>query len=302
MTNIKIVPTLISKLSNNTLWCPVFQLIWNDLKNKVVGEDIVFVDDKSNQMMLDLNKETFKENDINDNYYYKKYGYMTPSLKDEIKTNIKKRFKEESDVLDKFEFKENSKDYFFYAILNREFTFIKPFDVISDNEFGITSNSNNELDNNIKVLYYKDYNNYAVKLLTTSLDEIILVKGLEGNNFLEIYENLNLDNLEEFREEDTISISKFDFKVLDNFSLLENRKFFIDSESHQIDKTLQVINFKFDNKGGKVKSEAGMSVSKMAYLNSRHFDFCDDFVLFIKEKDKSLPYLAIKVGNIENFK
>ena len=44
----------------------------------------------------------------------------------------------------------------------------------------------------------------------------------------------------------------------------------------------------------------GLFKSSIDY-SGRNFDFRDDFILFIKEKD-SYPYLAIRVFDIENFK
>ncbi|MBQ8472375.1 MAG: hypothetical protein IJ501_02600 [Bacilli bacterium] len=301
LINVKIVPTLITKLCDNAIYTSTFQLIWNDLKEEVES-DIVFLDDNNNQMVLDLNQETFKESDLSPDYYYKKHGYMTPSLKEEIKTNILNKFNKNSDILDEFNFYDDSQDYFFYSMLAREFEFLYPFDVLNDTEFGINENSKSELDKNIKVLYYKDYSNYAVLLETKNNDEIILVKGAVDNNFLEIYQGINLEIYEQFNSDDTISISNLDFKVNGSYKELENKKFLIGDNFYEIDKTLEVIEFKMNNKGGSVKSEAGMSVNKMSFVPSRHFDFSDNFTLFIKEKDKNLPYLGIKISDIEKFR
>ena len=72
LTEVILVPTLVSKLENNSIWCAPFQLIWNDLKDEIIKNDIVFINDENNQTVLDLNKETIKANDISDKYYYKK--------------------------------------------------------------------------------------------------------------------------------------------------------------------------------------------------------------------------------------
>lgn len=300
LINIEVVPTLITKFGDNAIYTSTFQLIWNDLKEEVES-DVVFLEDLDNQMVLDLNKETFKESDLSLDYYYKKHGYMTPSLKEEIKENILNKFNKTSDILEEFNFYEDSQDYFFYSMLVKDFEFLYPFDILNDKEFGISENSKSELDKNIKVLYYKDNSDYAVLLETKSNDEIILIKGAVGNNFLEIYESLDFDTLEEFKVDDTIRISNLDFLVNGSYKELENKKFLIKDNSCEIDKTLEVIEFKMNNKGGSVKSESGMSVNKMALVPSRHFDFSDNFTLFIKEKDKDLPYLGIKISDIEKF-
>lgn len=300
LEDVEIVPTLISNVENNTIWCGTFQLIWNDLQEEV-GTDIVFLDDMENQMVLDLNQRTFTENDISGNYYYKNYGFMTPSLKEEIEKGISEKFQETSNILNNFEFLEDSKDYFFYTMLVVDFEFLKPFDEINSNIFGITNNSLEDLNQNVKVLYYLDDGNYAVLLKTTTDTEVILVKGESGNNFLEMYQSLNLENQEDFLSDDIISISKFNFEVEGSFDEIEEKEFLINDESYMIGKTMQTIEFKMDNKGGSLKSEAGMEVNKGS-ISNRVFDFTDDFTLFLKEEDKSLPYFAINIDNIEDFR
>lgn len=301
LKEINVVPTLISKLQDNSIWCAPFQLIWNDLKNEVVKDNIVFVNDENNQTVLDLNKETFKETDISDNYYYKKHGYMTLDLKKEIEKGINDKFNEKSDILDQFRFENNSKNYFLYAMLYRKFEFNNPFDILNEDTFGIDKDSNSILDNNVKVLYYDDYDNYAVKLITKDHDEVILVKGKNNlNTFNDIYQSLNLNQESNFEEDDTISINNFDFKLKASYKELENKE--IKNSNYIISQTVQTINFTLDNKGGKVKSEAGIGMKYTAVLSGRHFNFTDNYVLFLKEENKNIPYFAMKIDNIEKFK
>lgn len=302
LTEVKVVPTLISNLEDNSIWCAPFQLIWNDLKNEIIKDDIVFINDENNQTVVDLNKETITANDISDKYYYKKHGYMTLDLKKEIEKGIKDKFNETSDILDGFIFEPNSKNYLLYAMLFRKFEFINPFDILDDNTFGINNESDSKLDNNVKVLFYDDDNNYAVKLLTKDNDEVILVKGKNNkNNFLEIYNELNTNNELNFETNDTITISNLDFKLKTNYQELENKS--IKNSDFSISDAIQTINFTLDNTGGKVKSEAAITLKYTSIENNgRHFDFRDNYVLFLKEESKDKPYYAMKVDNIEKFK
>ena len=299
---LNILPTSISKMDDNSIWCPTLQLIWNDLKNKVVGQDIEFIIDKQNQDVFDLNKESFKDIMINSNYFYKNYDYMTPEFKKIIENDIWNKFKEKSDILDRFNFKENSQDYFFYSMLVRDFKFKNPFDILSNNTFGINSQSSELLDENVKVLFYKD-SEYAVKLLTIDGDDVILYKGECGNNFSDTYKKIK-NNLKEsiFDSLDTIEIANLNFKTESRYPYLINKDFYdINGISHRIDEILQTIMFNFNNTGGKVKSEAGMNVKTTSLEHGRHFDFTDDFVLFLKESDKNEPYFAINVTSINEF-
>lgn len=78
-----------------------FQLIFNDLKNDLVKQDIKF--SKNNTFLDNLNKEEFKESDISSDYYYKTYGVKNIELKNKIIKGIKDKFNQTSDIIDKFD-------------------------------------------------------------------------------------------------------------------------------------------------------------------------------------------------------
>lgn len=127
--NIKTVMSLEDELNkdNDAIWCGTFQLIWNDLKNDLVKQDIVFTPQL--KVIENLNKETFTVNDLSEKYYYKKVGTPSLQLKEEIEKAIKEKFDEKSDILDDFEWKNRaSKDYFLYAMLKKNFEFEKAFE------------------------------------------------------------------------------------------------------------------------------------------------------------------------------
>ena len=63
---ITVVPTMYDEISSDVAWSPTFELIWNDLKNEIVKQDIVF--EGKNKIVDNLNKEYFQENMINSNY------------------------------------------------------------------------------------------------------------------------------------------------------------------------------------------------------------------------------------------
>ena len=87
--DIKVVATLEDTITNNSAWCGTFQLVWNDMQNEVVKQDIVFK--KQIDLVENLNKQTFKEDDISDEYYYKTYGLKTLDLKEKIEQGIKEK-------------------------------------------------------------------------------------------------------------------------------------------------------------------------------------------------------------------
>ena len=195
---VDVVPTMEDVIAKDSSWCPTFQLIFNDLKNDIVKQDIKF--DKSNTFLDNLNKEEFKESDISSDYYYKTYGVKSIELKNKIIKGIKDKFNQKSDILDKFDFTNSSpNNYFFYSMLYREFKYPKKFNKLDNGKFNDKYDSikyfgikdkDEELAKQIKVLYYNNEDDFAIKLLTTSNDEVIINKNPKGNNFREIYNNI----------------------------------------------------------------------------------------------------------------
>ena len=84
--DISVVPTMKDTITADSTWCGTFQLIWNDLKNEIAGQDIVFSEPM--EEVNNLNLGEFNTSMISDEYYYKKYGLKTLELKDEIENGI----------------------------------------------------------------------------------------------------------------------------------------------------------------------------------------------------------------------
>ena len=79
---IEVVPTMSDKITGDSSWCGTFQLVWNDMRNEVVKQDIIF--NPQEEIVKNLNKEEFNEDMISEEYYYKTYGLKTLELKEEI--------------------------------------------------------------------------------------------------------------------------------------------------------------------------------------------------------------------------
>lgn len=314
---VEVVPTLSDKISKDTSWCPTFQLIWNDFKNNIVKQNIKF--DKKLDMLDNLNKEDFTKNDISDSYYYKIYGRKNLELKSKIENAIKEKFNQKSDILDQFDWSNDALDsgedvidrYFLYSMLYREFEFNKKFDTFNDKfkdiknveYFGIIKESN-LIRNQIKVYYYNNENDFAIKLITKNNDEVIVIKNPKGETFEEIYNNIKDKQTTSFNSDDNFMMPKIDFNVLREYNELENRKIETIDGIYTIEKAIQSIKFSLDEKGGKVKSEAGMDVKFEATASDkkiRNFYVDDTFALFLKESNKDKPYFALRVDDISKF-
>ena len=323
---IMIVPTMDDKITDDSSWCGTFQLVWNDMKNEIVKTDVVF--NPQLEMVVNLNKEGFTEDMLSDEYYFKIYGFKNLELKEEIEKGIKEKFNQTSDILDDFDWDEENLDnpnnpdlrrYFFYTMLYREFEYKSRFSILDNTKFGsyddikyfgINSNSSDEVREQIEVLFYNSRDDFALKLKTKSKDEVIFYKSPKGDTFKEIYNNM-MENTKKYDgslkllENDTFMAPIISFNVKKEYKELEKREFStFDGNKAMIEKAIQSIKFSLDETGGKVKSEAGLDSFKTTAVRddvARYFNVNDTFALFLKEENREVPYLAIKVNDITKY-
>ena len=311
------VLSLEDEIQDNTIWCGTFQLIWNDLKNDLAKQDIVF--SPQLKVVENLNKETFKTSDISDKYYYKKVGSPSLELKKDIEKAIKDKFNETSDILDDFDWENrDSKDYFLYAMLKKEFQFEKAFEDLELGQFGKYENikyfgikeKTKELKNQVSVLYYNSKDDFAIKLKTKQEDEVFLCKNPIGTTFNDIYNNMlkqeeKYEGSNNIQEGETLKIPNIKLKEKNEFTDIQNKDFlFSNGDIYMIEKAIQTIEFELDKTGGKIKSEAGMMANYESAIiidEVREFLIDDTFAIFLKEEGKNTPYFAGKINDITKF-
>lgn len=326
------VLTLDDEITDNTIWCGTFGLIWNDLKNDLAKQDIVF--NPQLKVVENLNKETFTTEELSEDSYYKKIGTPSLKLKEEIERAIKDKFNETSDILDDFDWENrDSLDFFLYVMLKKDFQFEKAFEELENGKFGnyddvkyfgIKNDETGELRKQVDVLYYKSKDDFAIKLKTKQKDEVILCKNPKGKTFEEIYDNIlsntevksynmpnNQDDTEKIsiygtlKEGEILKVPNIKLKEKNEIKEIENKKFqFSDGKIYSIEKALQTIEFELDRTGGKIKSEAGMMINyaSVAIMNEiREFSIDNTFAIFLIEKGKDKPYFAGKINDITKF-
>ena len=324
--DITIVPTLLDDVISDTAWCGSFQLVWNDMKNEVVKQDIEF--SPQEKMAENLNKEEFNENMISSKYYYKKYGLKSLELKKEIEQSIKDKFNQTSDILNDFNWDQdnlnnennmNVKRYFFYSMLYREFEYKYKFKKMGKSTFGkyknikyfgISKNAKSNVRSQLEILFYNNSDDFAVSIATKDGDSVIFYKNPKGSTFKGIYNNMISESKKytgnhKFTSEDSFKAPFMEFDIKKEYIELANKPFIaFDGDTCIIEKAIQSISFKMDEAGGKIKSESAIDMTKTTsaiHEVSRNLDVNDVFTLFIKEKGKDVPYFALKVENIEKY-
>ncbi len=314
-TRLSIVTSLEDEIKSNTAWCGTFNLIWNDLKNDLAKQDIIF--NPQPTMVDNLNKGTFNTSYLSEDSYYKVYGTPTPELKKQIEKAIKEKFNETSSILDDFNW-ENGQDgdHFLYVMLKKQFEFPKVFTKLENGDFGkyknvkyfgIDSSTDEAVRNQVEVLYYNSSSDFAIKLKTKQNDEVIISRGNTETNFGDVFKSITeksskYNGSTTFNETDKLKIPNIKFNLKEEITEVENKLFtFSNGREYCIEKALQTIEFELDEKGGKIKSEAGISLKEAAIKPTekpRDFRVDDTFTIFLKEEGRDLPYFAAQIADI----
>ena len=102
-----------------------------------------------------------------------------------------------------------------------------------------------------------------------------------------------------------LKIPNINFKIKEEIKEVENKPFYFSTgEEYVIDKAIQTIEFELDKKGGKIKSEAGMTnraLSIQMEQEKREFSVDNTFSIFLIERGKDTPYFAAKISDITKF-
>lgn len=313
VNSIEVLPTMNTQsTAQNRIWVGTFQLVWNELTDKIVKAPVKFLDFDS-QMANNLNQKQFQKSNLNEKSYYVKSGIVSPALKAEIEKNIKSKFHETSDILKMFDFTYNPEKIFVYAMLKKDFRFTNAFDKLATGNFGnsqekvkyfgINDNSNPKLYKNVNVLFYNDDNDFAVKLYTKGKDEVLLYRTNDDKTFDKYYAELNdktakYSGDKNFVKNDTLTIPDIKLYQETSFNELEGHQIF--GTNMQIDKTIETVDFRMNNKGVKLKSEAAIMLRCMSLAprEGRDFTFNNNFVLFLIEKNQNTPYYAMKISDV----
>ena len=311
----EMTPTYTSKISSidtNKVWVGTFNLVWNDFMNDVIGDKIEFEDGYS-ALADELNKQTFTVEQLNKNSYFKIHGKENLTLKNQIEQGIKQKFNETSSIIDKCDWKKGE-GYVLYAMLKKEFNFLEKFPTLNENTFGdskekvkyfgIEPDTEQVASKNIEILFYNSKEDFAIKLKTKEGEEVYLYRTTgENKSFEENYKKMQVkqskyNGEKTWNKNDILNIPFIKVKDEINYDELCGR--YIKNTDWYIAQALQTIDFELNNYGGSVKSEALIEAFKSALLEKgREFIFNNDFILFLKEEDKTKPYFALKVDNTD---
>ena len=317
-TDIEVQPTMFSRSNaQDRVWVGTFQLVWNNFIDKVVYNPVRFREGTP-MIVHELNRQSFTEDDLSDKAYYTYVGKVTKNTKKQITKAIKKKFKETSDLLDKFDLTPRNDKYFIYAMLKKDFEFVNEFNKLGKSVFGeddtaeyfgIDKKSDNDLCKGVRVLFYNSHKDYAVALKTKDNEDVYLYKNGANKSFNYLYADMlkkekAFKGEKEFRDIDELKVPNIKFFVEKSFDELAGKR--IMGTNLVIDKAMETVKFNMNNKGVELKSEAAMDIMRCSLPDPdkavpRMFFYDDTFVIFLKEKKSKNPYFALRVNDITKF-
>lgn len=296
----------------NIVYCPTFQMAWDEFKN-VIGGDILL---SGKPALADRLNSGFPVKDsISPDSYLSMAGYGQKTV-DRINAALKEKFKDSAPQV-----KENiaPSDIIAYSYLGKNLCFLNAFENIkmpirftsgtneySVNAFGINSNSKkyNDLSKQVWIYDYKSDNDFIVKLSTKDdLDEIILAKVAPDKSLYKTYnsvmERINASRPQNFNPEDSLVIPKLDFNIDHNYTEFEGKDLLNPGfEGYTILKAYQRTRFRLDENGAKLASEATI-IAYTSIHEPKALVFDGPYMVILKEKDAANPYLMLWVDNPE---
>lgn len=281
--------------NKNIIYAPAFLYAWDKIKEELKSP-IIIEDSFSTEFYL-LNKSISHRNSLRENEYSVTSQIIDNAIIAKAIFNKTLPFERKLQVLDK--------------PIN--------FDKTQVSAFGMYYYDIDVI-NFTKILYYKDDDNFILKLAPKDKEhEIILVKGL--NRYQTLKDALKLTNKliakgkkettdkkllwkYEIVHEDKFAIPAIKFNIETNYKYLEGQSFSTgDNKKHSIELAYQRTGFILDENGAIVESEVVAMVDSAGadpvVTHPKKMIFDKPFLIIVKRVDQINPYFVMKVANAE---
>lgn len=296
--NTSFFPTLEQELSKNqnAIYCSTLLYAWDELRKQINAP--IKIDEKYGNLILLNQSKTYLNTLSKDEYL----------VNAEIEKNEIKVFAEFDKNLP-FEFDLQS------------FTNKLKFGGQQVASFGINGSDAYDVKKNVRIIYYKNDNNFIIKLLPKDKNhEIILFKSdKKFNNLIQM--NLEIKRLIKvalpekqnaklywkymFNNDDELVIPKFNFNIETHFPQFEQKAFKTKDSEFVLEQVLQRTAFILDESGAKIESEATVETTTEEAIGEENIKkpkkmfFDKPFFLLMKKTNSENPYFAVWNANAE---
>lgn len=296
--NTQFIPTLEHTISNekNSVYCATLLFAWDEIRKQINSP--LTISDNYLDLKL-LNQSNSFEKALKPNEY---------DISGEIDGNIIKA---------RAEFKKSLPFEFNLQSFKNKLTF-NGHNVAS---FGIDGYRTYEQLETVKIIYYKNDKNFAIKLKPKDKNhEIILFMTEQSFNSIakmtsEIekltkigkseIKNKKLSWKYYFGDEDLVVIPKFNFNIETNFKSLEGNLFSSNNQNFQIETAWQRTAFILDESGAEIESEAEITETTEAIEEDyekpkpKKIILNKPFLVLLKRTDSKNPYFGLWTTNTE---
>lgn len=332
---IPLVVTEQEPVDGDAAWCGSMQVCWDMLMDRFNGgRPIVFDDEASNTAEIaHLNERTFGTQNMSDDHYYAYAGFATLAARDEIEEALMAKFGEGSDILSSISWAESqlAADRLLYAMIFRRFAFEHPFELNEgDGLFGYGGAddgrqaydvtyfeaADDDQRSQVSVLYYASPTDHATRIATADGDEVILVRSPAAGTLGEIWAEANrrsegYDGGRSLAGDETFMCPCIDIDLRREFPEWGRSTFSVSLDGWidkaRITEAIQTLKLSLDNEGGRVKSEAAITLkieSAMPADRARDFSYDGRFAMFVVDAnapDPSMPYVGVLVDDVTRF-
>lgn len=293
------IPTLEHKISNdkNSVYCATLLFAWDEIR-KQINSPFTISNDYFDLKLL--NNSTSFENVLKNNEY---------EVSGEVDGDI---------ITARAEFNKSLP----FELKLQNFKNKLAFDGQKVSSFGVNGNDSYEQLEIVKIIYYKNDNNFIIKLLPKDKEhEIILYKTDQSfNSVAEMTKEI--DSLTEigktekknekikwkyyYKEEDIVIIPKFKFNIETNYTTLEGNNFKSKKQNFQIERAWQRTAFILDESGAEIESEAKEITEAIEEMyekpKPKKMIFDKPFLILLKRTDAKNPYFSLWITNTELMK
>jgi len=296
--NTQFIPTLEHKISNdkNSVYCATLLFAWNEIRKRINSP--LKISDENFDLKI-LNESTSFENVLKNNEYE-----VSAEIDDDL-------------ISARAEFKKSLP----FELKLQSFTNKLTFDGQKVSSFGVYGYDSYEELQIVKIVYYKNDNNFIIKLLPKDKEHEILL-FMTDHNFNSLADMIKeIEKLTEigknekknekiswkyyYSEEDIVVIPKFNFNIETNYTTLEGNNFKSNKQNFQIERAWQRTAFILDESGAEIESEAEIEVAteeveeEYEKPKPKKMIFDKPFLTLLKRTDANNPYFGLWTTNTE---
>lgn len=291
----------------NFLWCATFQMAW-DAVCATRGGPIQL--QPASKLADSLNKHPFDLRWIDESSVFNTSGVVG----DGIISKIREQKDSPSRLLDQLAKSSAADDLVFYASLEKDLKFPIPFAKLGNWKlgrravpwFGFTPNLENRepLLNQVRVHHYQAKNDFLIELATTGGgDQLLLAKLPQTPKTPRHISQIMLKNLRanppHALGRDLLAVPNVVADESAHFTQLEGRR--VTGTGMFLRLALQTIDFRMDEKGAKLRSEAAVSFgcSAAPHIDPRLMVLDPPFALILKRKEAPQAYFIAWFANAD---